>query len=271
MSLQFWEVEADTYEGSFDSGRTNPAKCSCTGHLRELGAAHDGGNPTSDLFVVKLCGREMTERGRLCEFLAALLAQALGVPAVKPAVVRIPQELAIFFPEPRRSFIAAGCGMQFGSQFVPHLVIYPPGKTIEARLLEQACNVFAFDMLIQNSDRRILKPNLFTNGETLTVLDHEMAFLPFILPTLGIVGDPWKLHQPTVLDHVLYTGLRGKSVDIGPFMERLRLLDDRILDMIAANIPAEWVSDDVNRVIAHIRAVRDNADRFGFEIGRVLK
>jgi hypothetical protein len=270
MPLQFWDVEADTYQRSMSTGRTSPVLCSCTGRLCQPGYADDGGNTTSDLFVVKICQGEMTQQKRLCEFLCGLLGQALEVPVVMPAVVRIPPGLSGAFPERLRAFIAAGCEAQFGSQFVPRGSTYPVDKVIENRLLQPAWSVFAFDMLIQNSDRQAVRPNLLTHGDALTALDHDMAF-PFLLPLLEAHADPWELHQQTAREHVFYKGLRGKAVDIEPFMGRLRQLDDDALEVIARAVPDEWTSNDVERVIEHVRSVRDNADRFAFELRRTLQ
>jgi hypothetical protein len=52
-----------------------------------------------------------------------------------------------------------------------------------------ATDIFAFDALIQNVDRRVTNPNLLTVGSTFYVYDHEtsFSFLQAILPP----PQPW--------------------------------------------------------------------------------
>lgn len=272
MAVHYWEVTANSYEGEFPTGRTDPVRCRCTGYQRELGSVAGAHDLQSDLFVVKMCdGKEMTTEGRLCEFIAGLLAQCLGVAVVTPAIVTIPEGLAGFFPESKRRIVAAGCDLQFGSRFLPSQVSYPTEKMIEGRMFGAACSIFAFDMLSQNPDRRVSKPNLFTDGETLTVYDHELAFR-FDVPIIGGGNDlPWYISPGIATDHVLYNGLRGKKPETDGFISGLRSLDESALQTICGSIPAGWSSDNIGKIMAHIRSVRDNADKFACEIERVLK
>ncbi len=82
---------------------------------------------------------------------------------------------------------------------------WPVDHSIPAAMWQTAVDIFAFDALIQNPDRRYSNPNLFTKGDRVYIYDHEMAFssLLDVLPT----PEPWLLSSqqyegPCFLPHV---------------------------------------------------------------------
>jgi len=42
--------------------------------------------------------------------------------------------------------------------------------------MQDTTEIFAFDLMVQNPDRRKGKPNLLRKGDELAIFDHEMAF-----------------------------------------------------------------------------------------------
>lgn len=134
---------------------------------------------------------------------------------------------------------------------------------------QTALDIFAFDALIQNPDRRFNNPNLFIRGDGLLIFDHETAF-SFVL-ALFPSATAWKLaSQPYLTDHVFYRRLKSKPIDLTGFTASLGGLSDGLLKEIMADVPAEWNNDNLPKIERHLRTVRDHAGEFAEEVRRFL-
>ena len=199
------QVTATTFHRFLGSGRTSPAIFTCEGQ----------GLASPDEFVVKLKGGiELRERGLLYELYASLLANYLAIGCPKPAIVSIQEDLGRIVQDqlagdPRRAqIISDSVGLNFGSQFLVNLTVWPVDKGIPQLMLEAALRIYAFDALIQNPDRAFNNPNLASRGDDIFVFDHEMAF-SFLL---GILPNqtPWRLeHEEYLGRHVFARKLKG--------------------------------------------------------------
>jgi hypothetical protein len=132
-----------------------------------------------------------------------------------------------------------------------------------------AADVFEFDALIQNPDRTYNNPNLLTSGDTIMVLDHDLAFsfIRDILPSPA----PWALdRQGYLANHVFYRQLKSKAIDLSAFIARLIELSGGALDAIFADVPPEWNNEDAQKIRQHIDAVRDHATEFAEQVRRFL-
>src|SRR4030067_725836 len=81
--------------------------------------------------------------------------------------------------------------ISFGSKHLPPgYTSWPVGKAIPKDAIATAAEIFAFDALIVNDDRRPVNPNCLLSGSSLAIYDHEMAFF-----SEGIIGwqPPWVL------------------------------------------------------------------------------
>ena len=64
----------------------------------------------------------------------------------------------------------------FGSKHLPPgYTSWPLGKSIPKDALVTAAEIFAFDVLIVNDDRRPENPNCLFSGSSLAIYDHEAA------------------------------------------------------------------------------------------------
>ncbi len=134
---------------------------------------------------------------------------------------------------------------------------------------QQAANVFAFDALIQNPDRRTDNPNLFTQGDDVYVYDHETSF-SFLL-AVGSSSEPWNLEREDYLArHVFYTRLRSKQISLDHFRQRLEELTETFFLNIREETPAAWMHSDLERIEAHLVEARDHADQFTEQVRRRL-
>ncbi len=260
------QVTATTFHRFLSNGRTSPAIFTCEGP--------DLSRPEE--FVVKLRGGlERRERGLLYELYASLLAAYLGILSPHPAIVSIEAELAAAIQaelaaDPHRAqIIRDSVGLNFGSQFLVNLAVWPVDKYIPKTMREAAMRVFAFDALIQNPDRAYNNPNLGSRGEDLFIFDHELAFsfLLNIFPS----QTPWKLTNEDYLSrHVFAKTLKGEPFP-DDFLRRLNGLSGSELGSLSGQIPDEWKSEDLAKIAAHLGLLRDHAAEFAEEVIRRLE
>jgi RNAse (barnase) inhibitor barstar len=144
------------------------------------------------------------------------------------------------------------------------------GRMIPEAMFRDATNIFAFDALIQNPDRRVANPNLFTQGDSIYVYDHEETSFSFLL-ALSPSTEPWNLERETYLeDHVFYSRLRAKEIDLKDFGQNLKALTTDVLMGIREEVPLEWAHKDLIGIEGHLTKIQKNADEFVEQIRRRL-
>jgi hypothetical protein len=243
------------------SGRTSPALCGCED---EFGAS-------AGEYVIKLRG-SVHERGLLCELLGAKLADHFELASPAPALVVLEPsltELIANTDESKANIVRESAGLNFGTQLLIGFSTWPVDKQIPEAMRQAAINVFAFDALLQNPDRRHANPNLLTSGDTIMVFDHEVAF-SFLLD-LFPSSRPWDLSDQAYLsDHVFYRQLKSQRIDLTRFTAKLNQLSNEILEEIFADIPPEWNNENGPKISEHFSSVRDHAEEFAEQIRRFL-
>ncbi len=72
------------------------------------------------------------------------------------------------------------------------------GHEAKVTCKQLACEIFAFDALIQNPDRRMDKPNILWKGEELYIIDHEKGF-SFVYALPASIK-PWQVNEISFLE-----------------------------------------------------------------------
>jgi hypothetical protein len=189
-----------------------------------------------------------------------------------PALIVIEQALAdlVAHAVPAQAAIIKGSvGLNFGTQVQTAVSTWPVDKSIPAAMLQGATDIFAFDALIQNPDRRYSNPNVFTRGDSLIVFDHEMAFsfLMGLLPS----GSPWLLDDQQYLsEHVFFRILKSRAIDVSSFTNALVGLTDALLSEFMAEAPSEWNSESLPKIKEYLCVMRDHAVEFAESLRRFL-
>ena len=156
-------------------------------------AVNDAG--FKDDVVVKLMDSErMNPTAAMKELVGSLLAAELNLNTPIPYLSEITKEfINSQLGQPEYTRLQNSEGINFSTKNIRGLVEFGPFEDLAASLRNEALKIFYFDLLIQNPDRTILhgKPNLFTTGSDLWVLDHEIAF-SFLGPLIGRPPtEPW--------------------------------------------------------------------------------
>ena len=204
--------------------------------------------------------------------LGAKLAAHFELSSPTPALVVLEPaltELIANTDESKAKMVRGSAGLNFGTQLLIGFSTWPVDKQIPEAMRQAAINIFAFDALLQNPDRRHGNPNLLTSGDTIMVFDHEVAF-SFLLD-LFPSPRPWELNnQVSLSDHVFYRQLKSQRIDLTRFTAQLDELSGEILEEIFADVPQEWNNENGPKISRHFSSVRDHAEEFAEQIRRFL-
>lgn len=254
------------FDGRVQSGRTVPCRLTC-----EMA---DG---TEVEVVAKLsdgCDRKVTALAM--EAIAAMLGADLDVPVPEPFLVALEAEFIAGIPDVTVAAMALRSNpIAFGSKHLPPgYTSWPLGKSIPKDAIATAAEIFAFDALIVNEDRRPANPNCLFNGSSLAIYDHEMAFPS----TEGIIGwrQPWEIGSlesfKRTRRHLFSEQLCGKAVNFDRFAGAWLAVTDERLAAYSAALPDAWNSADqyVDQALRYIGQVRDNIEAALQEVRRVI-
>jgi hypothetical protein len=245
------------------SGRTSPAVFGC---VRE-------GYDEEDDYVVKLAGGSETGlAGLLCEAVAAELADYFGIDHPQQALVELNGDLANLVASQehnKAALMAQSVGVNFGTKLLTNMITWPVDRKLSASQFERACEIFAFDALTQNPDRRFSNPNLGTVGDQIYVFDHELAF-SFRLDIFPN-REPWRIiSQPFWAEHVFFNALRHKPLALDGFTELLANLPQLLFDQLEEVLPPEWPLDLLPVIRNHLTSVSAHAEEFKEELTGTL-
>jgi hypothetical protein len=236
-------------------------------HPLLLGCENAGGDKFE--VVVKLRGREMDETAQMAELLTAQLADDLGLQAPQAALVNLPAGFEAIIPGHELAKLVKGSpGLNFGSVHLgAGFTTWPPGRNPVGAQRDQAADIFAFDTLVQNPDRRAVNPNLWARSDRLGVYDHEQAFSFLSVPIIGGAPKPWVAASHGngfrfLEQHVFYRNLRGGRLDLGPFKEKLGALTDKQIQGYLDTVPAGWLgqSDFGGQFAGYLREARQQRE-----------
>lgn len=259
-------VAAVRFDGRVQSGRTVPCRLTCE--------AADG---IEVEVVAKLsdgCDRKVTALAM--EAIAAMLAADLDLPVPEPFLVALEPEFIAGLPDETVAAMARRSNpVAFGSKYLPPgYTSWPVGKAIPKDALVTAAEIFAFDALIVNDDRRPVNPNCLFSGSSLAIYDHEMAFPS----TEGIVGwkPPWETGSLQFFKqaprHLFSAQLCGKEVSFDRFAGAWLAVTNERLEAYRAALPDEWdsASQYADQALRYIGQVRDNIEAALQEVRRVI-
>lgn len=236
-------------------------------HPLLLGCENSGGDKLE--VVVKFRGREMTEKAQIAELVAAQLADDLGLQVPQAAVVTVPAGFEGVIPDrDLAKMVKESPGPNFGSVHVgAGFTTWLPGRDPHGVQRDHAAEVFAFDTLVQNPDRRAANPNLWVRSDRIGVYDHEQAFSFLSVPIIGGAPRPWvTAHQGNgfrfLEQHIFYRSLRGGRLNLLPFQEKLGALTDAQIQAYADSVPAAWrkKNDLCERIVEYLREAREQRE-----------
>lgn len=259
-------VMAVRFDGRAGHGRTKPCFVACV----------NSGSEEVEVVAKLSAGCDRGVKALAIEAVCAMLAADLELPIPEPFLVKlIPDFIDQVEDDEIRELARNSSSIAFGSRRLPPgYVTWLNGRPLPAGAVQIGQEIFAFDALIDNADRRPNNPNCLSNGERIAIYDHELAFpgqMLFVRPPL-----PWQVGglqfyaEPD--HHIFHASLKGKPVNLDRFRIAWAQVSDERLGEYLSALPAAWsVADDEARRIARVIAdVRDNIDATMLEVARAL-
>lgn len=234
-------IYATGYIKTFDSGANAPI----------LAGGIDMHSNKKGEFVIKLkAGETMKDpSANLKELLAAFIAMEIDIPVIQPVLMEVTQPFVETVTNAlSKKQATKSLGLNFGSVYIDGYATITTAP-LSDKLLPFAQRLFAFDMLIQNVDRTIEKPNMLTNGEEIIALDHEKAF-SFIF-VLFSSTNLWELstdQRKWITQHVLLPYINGKKFDFDGFMDKCAILTPEFWNKAWQLTPEAWRTEDFNTI-----------------------
>lgn len=258
-------VTAVRFDGRAQSGRTVPCRLTCE--------AADGAEVEVVAKLSDGCDRKVT--ALVMEAIAAMLAADLDLPVPEPFLVTLEPEFIAGLPDETVADMARRSNpVAFGSKHLPPgYTSWPVGKAIPKDAIATAAEIFAFDALIVNDDRRPVNPNCLFSGASLAIYDHEMAFF-----SEGIIGwqPPWVIGSlesfKQTRRHLFSEQLCGKPVNLDRLAGAWLAVTDERLAAYRAALPDAWnsASQHADQALLYIGQVRDNIEAALQEVRRAI-
>ncbi len=213
------------------------------------------------------------------EVFANILAQEFDLCVPPPALIKVDirllNDLRKIHPYRTRSLEP---GYYFGTELLKDTLNYSP--TLESKVKTWRPEIiFAFDVLIRNSDRRLTKPNFFlVEGEPI-LIDHELS-LKITKPFRNYKVSEWGYlipsEEPQNSGHVFFTYLQQKEakgqLDFGLFFDYLRVLDPNILMKYDAQlVEFECYDNNIADIVNYLAEIKQYPDKFYALLKELLK
>ncbi len=258
-------VKATTFIKALHSGRTCPCLMLC----------EDNYGAMLEIVVKFRNGKESTPTGLICELYSSLFAQDLNMATPAPYIVDIDKSFYTGISDPdlterfRKNY-----GLNFGSERLEAgYVTWPQGKSIPTSLIQKAAEILAFDLIVQNPDRRKDKPNLLRKGDNLVIFDHEMSFS--FLYAIGSKAEfPWDgKGMVYAKDHLFYSALKGSAYSFDRLRLALEAIDNQRIEGYKNSVPNEWQVDNstaAERIQKYLMLARNNSRKLFQKITEVL-
>lgn len=265
-------VRAVQFIKQMGSGRNKPLL---------LGCEHDSHDHLIEA-VVKFSLPECGVGGLIRESIGAMLAADLNLPVPPPFLVVLEDELLAamdMVPSEILNSIRASRKPTFGSLYMGvGASTFSPARTIAPSSEQSAAEIFAFDALVLNPDRRVGNSNLLYDGHKFVMIDHELALNCVGIGTF-LNPAPWQPNGLGLLtqgnsEHVLYRGLLHSNPNL---LDRLQTewkgLSSERLQQYKTALPPEWADHDqvTEEIIQYLSDVQENLDAAFAEVRRVLQ
>jgi len=227
-------------------------------------------------YVVKLKGSdEMYPGSSLNEILASLIAMEMGFLTPEPVIVNITDEFLETMKHRHGNYMIASksLGFNFGSSLEKGFQEVIPGQVISKELKEKLLDLFAFDVFIGNTDRRVDKPNFLSNGKDCLIFDHELAFSFVRLLSFARNPNPWLILEADLQwlsNNFCFNHLKGNNFDFSNFATRLSVIDQAFWGKALSVIPGEWQTEQFDIIKAYLERIIENKNGFVSELNRVL-
>ncbi len=262
MTYIFPEITATRFDRIMGSGRTQPCLMVC----------EDAEGEEIEVVVKLRKHPQIAPGGLLCEAFSALLAMELDLPVSKPYRVLVtPEFSATLITGALSEIMKHSVGLNFGSaKWQAGTTIWAKDKQPNREQRGFVEEIYAFDAITQNPDRRSNNPNCAFLGSDIMIFDHEQTFSHF----LSIVqSNPWEENSFGFLsNHLFGQALRGGNLKLDRLQGALAVIDADRINAWLEIIPKEWEGDIITgkRIKDYLLQCIENFDKIHLQLEKTL-
>lgn len=249
----FKKVLASQLVRQMTKGRTSPCLIVCEDDPEDV-----------ELIVKFSEGCFEKEKNLVIEAIAAMLGADLGLPVPEPFLVEVDEDfIGAIGDNELSALIRDSNRYAFGSRKLPDgFAVWPTNGRIPKNLSQVAAEVFVFDAIIANCDRRPQNPNCLYSGAEIGIFDHELSFAsqqilfwkaPWLDGGFDTISDPdVHIFAPRHFEE--------KPKTLTRFESAWNLIPDSRFQEYCEAIPFEWGDHDdfLNATAAYLQEVKRN-------------
>lgn len=238
-----------------------------TGICTQTGVKYD--------YVVKfIASTRMSPEASARELIAALMARELDFNVPEPVIIHVSDAFVETMRGDENFQVASNSlGFNFGNEYKSGYFSVLKDQQINPVLETKLVDLYAFDLMISNADRRLEKPNFLTDGDDILIFDHELAFgFTLELPLLRN-PEPWTIREQDlnwIRDNFCFDRIKGKQFDFSTFQQRLTGIDNSFWNKMETILPADWLTEQVGDIKDYLNQLITKADLFANELNRIL-
>lgn len=226
-------------------------------------------------YIVKFRGApRMSVEASERELLGCFIAMQMEIPVVSPAIMEIDESFA-------DSLIGRDChsvahnslGKNFASKNLREFITLAVDQPLNPHQIDCAKEIIAFDVFISNTDRTYQKPNMLTDGQTIVILDHEIAFSFILQLPFARNPTPWLLRDnemQLIQHHCLLKKANAKEFDFDGFVNRFDNLNYAFWIKAQSLIPEEWQTGQFETIRDYLLQICQHKNEFSQELKKVF-
>lgn len=191
-------------------------------------------------FVVKFRGAGQGPKALIAEAIVARLAELLGLPVPRPALIDLDDGFGRSEPDPEIQDVLRGSvGTNFGLAYLPGALAFDPAVDSVTVSPELAARIVWFDAFVTNVDRTARNTNLLIADGRLWMIDHGAAL--YVHHRWAGWRERIQSAFPQIGDHVLL----GIASDLSKADAELRpMLDEARIRQVIDDLPDVWLDDE---------------------------
>jgi hypothetical protein len=190
-------------------------------------------------YVVKFRGAGQGPKALIAELLVAGIADTLGLPVPRPAVIDLGEGFGKSEPDPEIQDILRGSsGANFGLAYLPGALAFDAACDRDDVTPQLAAEIVWLDAYTSNVDRTARNTNMLLWGGRIWLIDHGATLF------FHHTWKDWRARAhapfPQIKDHVLLHSTTAEQIEAADARLRPRLTDEAIRQIVAA-VPDEWL------------------------------
>lgn len=241
------QIEAEIFQDFQTKGYSRPARLTC----------RRANGQQIEVFIKFAGGVRDRYFGLCAEVLCSAIARHLGFLTPDPYIVNLSPEFLTGAPQEGKDLIHRSLGLNFGTVAVGSgYGVMPTEPRLPKELSKVAAEIFAFDILVQNFDRKWDNPNLLWNRKRIVLIDHESALNPVLpWPDFNLAN----LDLDKFYDHVFYSEISPADADFQRLITVLQTMTPAVVDGFFDQLPGVWRDENaLSKIKNYLNFLVDN-------------